>query len=66
MENTTIARKIVLGYINSVGLDFEDKLIEIANVNTSDEYLLEHINIMLEVLNKAKKELEVKNDSREN
>lgn len=65
MENTTIARKIVLGYINSVGLDFEDKLIEIANVNTSDEYLLEHINIMLEVLNKAKKELKVKNDSRE-
>lgn len=58
MENVKIARKIALGYINQISLDFEEKLIEIANINTSDEYLLEHINIMIEVLNKAKQELE--------
>lgn len=59
MENVKIARKIILGYLNYIPMEMEDKLAEIATVNVDDEYLLEHINMILEVLNKAKKELEV-------
>ena len=58
MNNIKIARNIVTGYLNRAGLQFEDKVVEIAAVMENDEYLLEHINMMLEVLNKAKEELE--------
>ena len=58
MTNIEIARKIVLGYINYCGLDLEEKLAEIATINKDNAYLLEHINIMLEILGKAKEELE--------
>ena len=61
MCNKKIARKIVLGYINGCyNLSFEDKLVEIASVNEDDDVLLEHINIMIEILEKAKKEIEEK------
>ena len=58
VTNIEIARKIVLGYINYCGLDLEEKLVEIATISEDDTYLLEHINIMLEILSKAKEELE--------
>ena len=58
MTNIEIARKIVLGYINYCGLDLEEKLVEIATISEDNARLLEHINIMLEILGKAKEELE--------
>ena len=58
MENVEIARKIVLGYINYSQLDYEEKLSEIAAINIYNNYLLEHINVMLDILTKAKQELE--------
>ena len=61
MSNKEVARKIVLGYINGCyNLSFEDKLVEIASVTEDDGVLLEHITIMIEVLEKAKKEIEEK------
>lgn len=60
--NIRIAREIVLGYLNRARLSHDEKIIEIASVSDDDKYLLEHINVMIEVLNKAKKELEENND----
>ena len=54
-----MARTIVLGYLNkSQALSFEEKLAELSLVNTEDERLLEHIDVMLHILNEAKKVLE--------
>lgn len=59
MNDKNIARKIVLGYLNStVSLEHVEHIAEIALVNTDDEVLLEHINHMLGVLERAKKEIE--------
>ena len=58
MENRDIARKIAVGMINQSNVSFEEKLVELANVNASDEILLEHIDIMIEILEAAKKEIE--------
>ena len=57
MTNKYIARKIVCGYINSTALDFEEKLVELAAVNESDDTLLEHINVMLKILEDARKDI---------
>ena len=43
-------------------LSEEEKLHEIAWVNVDDKVLLEHVNIIIEVMTKAKKELEGLND----
>lgn len=58
MKNKEIARKIAVGMINQSNVSFEEKLVELANVNVSDEILLEHIDIMIEILEAAKKEIE--------
>lgn len=58
MKNRDIARKIAVGMINQSNVSFEEKLVELANVNASDEILLEHIDIMIEILEAAKKEIE--------
>ena len=59
MNDKNIAKKIVLSYLNSVmSLEHVEHIAEIALVNTDDEVLLEHINHMLGVLEKAKKEIE--------
>lgn len=57
MTNKYIARKIVTGYINSTALDFDEKLVELAAVNGSDDTLLEYINVMLKILKDARKEI---------
>lgn len=59
MINKEIARRIICGYLNNAAaLSFEDRVIEISSVNESDDVLLEHINIMIDVLGKAKEEIE--------
>lgn len=59
MKNRDIARKIVSGFIKTTtSFSFEEQLIELASVNDSDEVLLEHIDIMIEILEAAKKEIE--------
>lgn len=57
MKNRDIARKIVTGYINSTALDFDEKLIELAAINGSDDVLLEHIDVMIALLVEARKEI---------
>lgn len=57
MPNKEIARRIVTGYINSIPMDFNEKVMEISAVNHSDDTLLEHINIMIKVLEDTRKEI---------
>lgn len=57
MKNRDIARRIVCGFINASNWDYDDKLIELASVNASDDVLLEHIDVMLKILKDAKKEI---------
>ena len=59
MNSKEMARRIVVGYLNGISsLGFEERVIEISSVNESDDVLLEHINIMIDVLGKAKEEIE--------
>lgn len=58
-DSKAMARRIVCGYLNGNNvLDFEEKIIECASVNGDDEVLLEHIDIMIPILQKAKEEIE--------
>ena len=58
-KNKEIARHLVTGYLHGLtNCSFEEKLGELALVCNSDERLLEHINMMLDILQKAKKEIE--------
>ena len=67
MPNKEIARRIVTGYINSIPMDFNEKVMEVSAVNHSDEALLEHINLMIDVLEKDRKEiLDEKKDKQSN
>lgn len=59
MNDKNVARRIVVGYLNSVTrFEYVDRIAEITLVNTDDDVLLEHIKCMISVLNKAKKEIE--------
>lgn len=59
MSSKDVARGIVSGYLHtSWALDFEERLVEIAAINEDDERLLEHIDIMIDILGKAKEEIE--------
>ena len=58
-KNKEVARRIVSGYLNSLnGFSFEERVAELALITNDDERLLEHVNMMLEYLQAAKKELE--------
>lgn len=58
-DSKAMARRMVCGYLNGLSsLGFEEKIIECANVNGDDEVLLEHIDIMIPILQKAKEQIE--------
>lgn len=60
MNEIEIARKIVTSYVHNCVLNFEEQLVELYHIKEDNKYLLEHIEAMLEILNKAKQELEEK------
>lgn len=62
--NKEIARNIILGFISRTNLSYEEKIIEMADVTSDDKKLLEHINLAIEVLLKAKEEINNEMDNR--
>ena len=58
MKNKKIAKRMITSYINNAPVSFEEKAAEITILADDDERLLEHINEVIDIFTKAKKEIE--------
>ena len=58
MSNKEKARRLVTACIDVTYGTYVEHLAEIALVNDDDDRLLEHINVILEIMEAAKKEIE--------
>ena len=56
-----LARNMLWGLVARSGITFEQKCIELARINGSDECLLEYIDMAIGMLEDAKKEIEDEN-----
>lgn len=56
--NKEIAKRMITAYINNSPIGFEERLAEIAILADNDERLLEHIEEVIDIFTKAKKEIE--------
>lgn len=57
MNSIEKARQIAMAYVKALDMDLESRLGELSLLMTDDERLIEHIEIILEILDSTRKEL---------